>query len=37
MQEIIDKARVLVEALPYIRAFYDKTTSRCFASSDCGP
>jgi acetylglutamate kinase len=25
MQEIIDKARVLVEALPYIRAFYDKT------------
>jgi acetylglutamate kinase len=25
MQKIIDKARVLVEALPYIRAFYDKT------------
>jgi acetylglutamate kinase len=25
MQEIIDKARILVEALPYIRAFYDKT------------
>ena len=24
MQEIIDKARTLVEALPYIRAFYDK-------------
>jgi acetylglutamate kinase len=25
MQEIIDKARVLVEALPYMRAFYEKT------------
>ena len=25
MQRIIDKARVLVEALPYMRAFYDKT------------
>lgn len=25
MQDIIDKARVLVEALPYMRAFYDKT------------
>ena len=24
MQEIIDKARTLVEALPYMRAFYDK-------------
>lgn len=25
MQKLIDKARVLVEALPYIRAFYEKT------------
>jgi acetylglutamate kinase len=25
MQDLIDKARVLVEALPYMRAFYDKT------------
>ncbi len=25
MQRIIDKARVLVEALPYMRAFFDKT------------
>jgi acetylglutamate kinase len=25
MKELIDKARVLVEALPYMRAFYDKT------------
>ena len=25
MQRIIDKARILTEALPYIRAFYDKT------------
>lgn len=25
MQKLIEKARVLVEALPYIRAFYDKT------------
>lgn len=25
MQRIIDKARVLVEALPYMRAFYEKT------------
>ncbi len=25
MQRIIDKARILVEALPYIRAFFDKT------------
>ena len=25
MKELIDKAEVLVEALPYIRRFYDKT------------
>ena len=25
MQELIDKAGVLIEALPYIRRFYDKT------------
>ena len=25
MEKIIEKARILVEALPYIRAFYDKT------------
>ena len=25
MEKIIEKARTLVEALPYIRAFYDKT------------
>jgi acetylglutamate kinase len=25
MDRIIDKARILVEALPYMRAFYDKT------------
>ena len=25
MQELIEKAKVLVEALPYIKAFYEKT------------
>ncbi len=25
MEKLIEKAGVLVEALPYIRAFYDKT------------
>ena len=25
MEDLIDKAKVLIEALPYIRRFYDKT------------